>query len=83
MNNAWIVSGSRTPIGRFLGDLASVTAPHLAGETIRHTVDKSGIDPSRVDEVFVGNVVAAGVGQAPAKQASSIRGSLNRSVAPQ
>jgi acetyl-CoA C-acetyltransferase len=70
MSAVWVMGGSRTPIGRFLGDLANVPASVLAGTSIRRTVERTGIDPNLIDEVFVGNVVSAGVGQAPAKQAS-------------
>jgi acetyl-CoA C-acetyltransferase len=66
-----IVRGSaRTPIGRFLGGLASLGAPELGALAVRAAVERSGIDPSEVDEVIMGNVVSAGAGQAPARQAA-------------
>ena len=66
-----IVRGSvRTPIGRFLGGLASLGAPGLGAVAVRAAVERSGIDPSEVDEVIMGNVVSAGAGQAPARQAA-------------
>jgi acetyl-CoA C-acetyltransferase len=69
MTNTWILGASRTPIARFLGELALVPAPALAATSIRRTVEQSGIDPALIEEAFVGNVVSAGIGQAPAKQA--------------
>jgi len=74
MSAVWILGGCRTPIGRFLGDLASVSAPALAATSIRHGVESIGFDPSRIDELFVGNVVSAGMGQAPAKQVARLGG---------
>ncbi|MEI6814324.1 MAG: acetyl-CoA C-acetyltransferase [bacterium] len=65
-----IVSGARTPIGRFLGGLAPLTAPELGAVAIRAALQRSGIDSSLIDEVIMGNVVQAGVGQAPARQAA-------------
>lgn len=73
MNNdldAVIVGAARLPTGRFLGALAGLPAPRLGATAIRAALDRSGVDASRIDEVFVGNVVAAGVGQAPARQAA-------------
>src|ERR671915_343956 len=70
-----IVSATRTPIGRYLGALASVTAPELGATAIREAVKRAGIGPEDVQEVIMGNVVQGGVGQAPARQAA-IRGGL-------
>jgi acetyl-CoA C-acetyltransferase len=67
---AVIVSAARTPIGRFLGGLAPLTAPQLGAAAIRAAVERAGIEPSAVEEVLFGNVVQAGVGQAPARQAA-------------
>jgi acetyl-CoA C-acetyltransferase len=64
-----IVSAVRTPIGRFMGGLSSVPAPVLASHAIREAVKRAGIEPSEVDEVILGNVVSAGLGQNPARQA--------------
>ena len=64
-----IVSAVRTPIGKFMGGLSSVPAPVLASHAIREAVKRAGIDPSEVDEVILGNVVSAGLGQNPARQA--------------
>ena len=62
--------GSRTPMGRYLGALSPLTAPELGAVAVRAAVERSGIDPAEVDEVILGNVVSAGVGQAPARQAA-------------
>jgi acetyl-CoA C-acetyltransferase len=67
--NAVIVSGARTPIGRFLGGLAPLTAPEIGAAAIRAAIERAKIDQSVIDEVIMGNVVQAGVGQAPARQA--------------
>ncbi|MGQ9466542.1 MAG: acetyl-CoA C-acetyltransferase [Anaerolineae bacterium] len=65
-----IVSAARTPIGRFQGTLAPLSAPELGAVAIRAAVERAGIDPVIVEEVLMGNVVQAGVGQAPARQAA-------------
>jgi acetyl-CoA C-acetyltransferase len=65
-----ILSAARTPIGRFLGGLAPLTAPQLGAVAIRAAVDRAGIDPADVSDLIFGNVVQGGVGQAPARQAS-------------
>jgi acetyl-CoA C-acetyltransferase len=62
--------GVRTPVGRFLGGLAPLAAPQLGAHVIRHAVRRSGIDGAQVDDVIMGNVVGAGSGQAPARQAA-------------
>ena len=64
-----IVSAVRTPIGRYLGGLASFTAPQLGAQVIREAVRRAGVDPAAVDEVIMGQVVQGGSGQAPARQA--------------
>ncbi len=68
--NAYIVSACRTAIGEFLGGLSSMVAPQLGATAIREAVQRAGVDPAQVDEVLMGNVVQAGVGQAPARQAA-------------
>ena len=68
--NAVIVSGARTPIGRFLGGLASLSASDLGAAAIKAALARAGIDANAIDEVIMGNVVTAGVGQAPARQAA-------------
>jgi acetyl-CoA C-acetyltransferase len=65
-----IVGAARTPTGKFLGGLASFMAPQLGAIVIREAVRRAGIDPTAIDEVIMGNVVSAGVGQAPARQAA-------------
>jgi acetyl-CoA C-acetyltransferase len=65
-----IVSASRTPMGGFQGDFASVTAPQLGAVAIKAAVERAGIKPEQVEEVVFGNVLQAGVGQAPARQAA-------------
>lgn len=65
-----IVAAVRTPIGSFMGGLSSLTATQLGSAAIKGALDKIDLDPSLVQEVFMGNVVQAGVGQAPARQAA-------------
>jgi acetyl-CoA C-acetyltransferase len=65
-----IVGAARTPIGAFLGSLAPLAAPQLGAIAIRAALERSGVPVDQVDEVFMGNVVQAGVGQAPARQAA-------------
>jgi acetyl-CoA C-acetyltransferase len=67
---AVIVSGVRTPIGRFLGGLSSLAAPDLGAVAIRAAIERAKIDQKSLDEVIMGNVVQAGVGQAPARIAA-------------
>lgn len=69
-----IVSAVRTPIGKFLGGLSTVPAPKLGAAAIKGALDKIGLDYNLVDEVIMGNVVQAGVGQAPARQAAKFAG---------
>jgi acetyl-CoA C-acetyltransferase len=75
-----IVSAVRTPIGSFMGALSTVTAPQLGAVAIKGALEKINLSPSLIDEVFMGNVVQAGVGQAPARQAAIFAG-LPNSVA--
>ncbi|HAE84855.1 MAG TPA: acetyl-CoA C-acyltransferase, partial [Ktedonobacter sp.] len=65
-----IVGAARTPTGKFLGGLASFTAPQLGAIVIKEAVQRAGIAQDAIDEVIMGNVVSAGVGQAPARQAA-------------
>jgi acetyl-CoA C-acetyltransferase len=65
-----IVGAARTPTGKFLSNLASFTAPQLGAIAIKEAVRRSGVAPEAIDEVIMGNVVSAGVGQAPARQAA-------------
>jgi acetyl-CoA C-acetyltransferase len=76
-----IVSAVRTPIGSFMGALSTVTAPQLGAAAIKGALEKINLDPSKVDEVIMGNVVQAGVGQAPARQAALFAGLSNQVTA--
>ena len=69
-----IVSMARTPIGSFLGSLSTVPAPKLGAIAIKGALNKIGLDPNLVEEVLMGNVVQAGTGQAPARQAAIFAG---------
>jgi acetyl-CoA C-acetyltransferase len=80
MNDALIVSAARTPTGKFLGGLKEFTAPQLGAIAIREAVRRAGIDPGSVEECLMGNVVSAGAGQAPARQAA-LGGGLSDHVA--
>lgn len=77
MKDVVIVSMARTPIGSFLGSLSSVAAPKLGAIAIKGALDKIKLEPSQVQEVLMGNVVQAGVGQAPARQAAIYAGIPN------
>lgn len=72
-----IVSAVRTPIGSFMGALSTVPAPKLGAAAIKGALEKINLDPALVDEVLMGNVVQAGVGQAPARQAALFAGLPN------
>ena len=65
-----IVGAARTPIGSFLGTLSSLTAPQLGAIAIKAALERAGVDPGKVEEVWMGNVLQAGQGQAPGRQAS-------------
>ena len=69
-----IVSVARTPIGSFMGSLSNIPAPKLGAIAIKGSLDKINLNPDLIDEVFMGNVVSAGVGQAPARQAAIFAG---------
>ena len=70
MENVVIVAAVRTPIGSFMGKLSSVPAPKLGAIAIKGAIEKAGIKAEMVDEVIMGNVLTAGLGQAPARQAA-------------
>ena len=74
MNDVYIVSAVRTPMGSFNGMFSSIPAPKLGATAIKGALSKAGVDAGEVDEVFMGNVLQAGVGQAPARQASMYAG---------
>ncbi len=80
MHEAVIVSAVRIPTGKFLGTLKDLSATDLGAIAVREAVARAGVDPAAVDECIMGNVVAAGVGQAPARQAA-LKGGLPHSVA--
>jgi len=80
LHNAVVVSAVRTGTGKFLGSLKGFTAPQLGALVVAEAVRRAGIDPSVVDECIMGNVVSAGLGQNPARQAA-LRGGLSDSVA--
>jgi len=75
----YIVSAARTPIGSFLGSLSSVSATDLGATAIKGAVERAGVSVENIDEVFMGNVLQAGVGQAPARQAA-LKAGLTNSV---
>jgi acetyl-CoA C-acetyltransferase len=74
MKNAVIVSACRTPVGSFGGVLSSLTAPQLGSIVIKEAVRRAGLRPEQVDEVIMGCVLTAGIGQAPARQAAIFAG---------
>ncbi|HEX2713839.1 MAG TPA: acetyl-CoA C-acetyltransferase [Candidatus Acidoferrales bacterium] len=80
MEQPVILSAVRTPIGKFQGGLASFSATELGAKAVAEAVRRAGIEPQQVDEVIMGNVVSAGLGQNPARQAG-LRGGLNPRVA--
>ncbi len=69
-NEIWLAGGARTPIGGFLGTLAEVPAPALGSMAIKESIDRAGLPADQVDEVILGNVVGAGLGQNVARQAA-------------
>jgi acetyl-CoA C-acetyltransferase len=69
-----IISGVRTPIGKFQGSLTELSAPQLGALVVREAVKRANLDPKRVDECIMGNVVSAGLGQNPARQAAIFGG---------
>jgi len=74
MKNVYILAHARTPIGSLNGSLSPLTAPQLGAIAIKAALKRSGLDPALVNELFMGNVVSAGIGQAPAQQASIFAG---------
>ncbi|OQX55314.1 MAG: acetyl-CoA acetyltransferase [Candidatus Aminicenantes bacterium 4484_214] len=79
LRDVFIVGAARTPIGSYLGALKNFTAPDLGGIAIREAVHRAGLNGDDVDEVIMGNVVSAGIGQAPAKQAA-VKGGIPYTV---
>ena len=80
MNQPVILSAVRTPIGKFQGGLSSLSATELGSKVVAEAVRRAGIAPNTVDEIIMGNVVSAGLGQNPARQAG-LRGGLDSRVA--
>jgi acetyl-CoA C-acetyltransferase len=68
MEDVFIVEAARSPIGKFMGVLSDIDAPHLGAEVVKGMMLRTKIDSSKIDEVIVGNVISAGIGQNPAKQ---------------
>ncbi len=77
MKRVYIVAAVRTPLGSFNGKLSGISAPRLGAIAIKGALEKSGVKPTDVDEVFFGNVLQAGIGQAPARQAAIFAGLPN------
>lgn len=74
MHKPVVCAALRTPIGRFLGGLSTIPAPKLGAEVIKAVIEQTKIDPSLIDEVIMGNVLQAGLGQNPARQAAIFGG---------
>jgi len=74
IQEVFIISAVRTPIGSFGGNLSSLTATELAGKAISEAVKRANIDPNQIEEVYLGNVLSANLGQAPATQAAKFAG---------
>jgi acetyl-CoA C-acetyltransferase len=72
-----IVSATRTPIGSFMGSLSTISASRLGAIAIKGALDKINLDPNEIDEVYMGNVIQAGIGQAPTRQAAIYAGLPN------
>lgn len=70
MTSVVIVGAARTAIGKFGGSLSGLPAPHLGAQAMHAAIERAGVEPSRVEEVFFGNVLQAGLGQNPARQAA-------------
>src|SRR5258708_7159258 len=70
MDDVVIISGCRTPVGKFQGSLSDLSATQLGAIVVREAVKRSGVEPASVDECIMGNVISAGLGQNPARQAA-------------
>ena len=79
LDDVVIISGCRTPVGKFQGSLSGFRAPELGAIVVREAVKRAGLAPQQVDECVMGNVVSAGLGQNPARQAA-IYGGLSPEV---
>src|SRR5271163_5279703 len=80
MERAVILSAVRTPVGKFMGGLSPLSATELGAKVVAEVVRRAGIEPNQVDEAILGNVVQAGIGQNPARQAA-LGGGLDPRVA--
>src|SRR5581483_182820 len=80
METPVILSAVRTPIGKFMGGLSPLSAPELGAKVVAESVRRAGIESAQIDETIMGNVVQAGLGQNPARQAA-LRGGLSSRVA--
>jgi acetyl-CoA C-acetyltransferase len=80
MEKPVILSAARTPIGKFMGGLSPLSAPELGAKVVAEAVRRAGVEPRQIDEVIMGNVVQAGLGQNPARQAA-LKGGLDPRVA--
>src|SRR3989454_10822155 len=80
METPVILSAVRTPIGKFQGGLAGLSAPELGAKVVAESIRRAGLDPKQIEEVIMGNVVQAGLGQNPARQAA-LRGGCDPRVA--
>lgn len=78
MKKVVIVESKRSPVGSFLGNLSALSAPQLASFVIKDILEKTKIDPHLINEVILGNVLSAGIGQAPARQAALLSGLPNK-----
>jgi acetyl-CoA C-acetyltransferase len=74
LEQAVIISGCRTPVGKFQGSLSDLSAPQIGATVVREAVKRARLDPKQVDECIMGNVVSAGLGQNPARQAALLGG---------
>ena len=74
MKTVVVTSYARTPIGSFGGKLSSISATKLGAHAIKSAIEKSKITPNQIEEVYMGNVISSGLGQAPAKQAAIYAG---------
>ncbi|MGW5692374.1 acetyl-CoA C-acetyltransferase [Streptomyces asiaticus] len=74
MPGSVIIGGARTPIGKMLGALSALSAPHIGASAVRAAVERAGISPDQVDAVIMGTVIQAGVGPNPARQAAVLAG---------
>ena len=73
-DDAVIISACRTPVGKFQGSLSDFSAPQLGAIVVREAVKRANLDPGQIDECIMGNVVSAGLGQNPARQAAIFGG---------